>query len=141
MSHAPITIHHTTSINVWPSLSLSTEVLCPMSKIHHSSSPIFLRNFACWPASYLIFAASYQKRNEKQNANANAVELIQCSKSMTVVILAAIPLWTEGNHHALRKEAILSFFAATRSMITLIIWMRHQTAIGKRNFGIIRTMI
>ena len=100
---------------------MSSDVLCPISKIPHNSSPIFLRNLACCPASYLIFAASYQKRNEKQNANANAVELIQCSNNMTVVILAAMPLCTDGNHHALRSEVKLSLFAATRSMITFII--------------------
>lgn len=107
----------------------------PISKIPQSSSPIFFKNFACCPASYLTFAASYQKRKEKQNAKANAVESIPCSNNITVVMLAAIPLCTEGNHHALRSAVRCNLFAATRSIITFMIWIIIHTAIGTRNFG------
>lgn len=135
--HDQIAIPQITSIKVCHNLSLSSGVLIPMSRIPPSSSPIFLRNFACCHASYLTFAASYQKRNEKQKAKANAVESIPCSNSITVVMLAAMPLWTEGNHHALHNAGQLSFLATIRSIITLINWIITQTAIGTRNFGTI----
>gem|GEM_PF-2725986 len=121
VSHAQIKTPQTTSIKVCPSLSFKSGVCMPISNMPHSSSPIFFKNFACCPASYLTFAASYRNRNEKQKARANAVESIPCSNHMTVVMLAAIPLCTEGNHHALRRELHCSLFAAMRSIITLTI--------------------
>jgi hypothetical protein len=39
-----------------------------------------------------MFAASYQKRNEKQKLIANSADSIQKSRNISVVILAAIQL-------------------------------------------------
>lgn len=135
VSPAQIKTPPTTSIKVCHNLSFKRGVLIHMSSIPHSSSPIFFKNFACCPASYLTFAASYRNKKEKQKARAKAVESIPCSNHMTVVILAAIPLCTEGNPPALRNALRWSFFAAIRSMTSLTTCMMHHTAIGTRNFG------
>lgn len=51
-----------------------------------------------------MFAASYQKRNEKVIAIANSIESRPKVIRTSVQMLEAIQLCTEGNHHDHRKE-------------------------------------
>lgn len=106
VNKTPKIMPHITSVTVCQSLSLSN---MPRSrscswKINALSSlsswVIWLRKVACWPASYLTLAASYQNKNENEKAMANSADSRPYKSSMRVVILAAIPLCTDGNHHA-----------------------------------------
>jgi hypothetical protein len=91
---------------------------------------------ACWPASYLTFAASYRNRNEKQKASANSGESYPYCRYIRVVMLAAMPLCTDGNPHALRRAFQPRLLPEVkRSMINLINCMTPQVISGIRKSG------
>ncbi len=135
-------IHQITSETVCHSLSFNSFTACLrclLSRIIElnaiSSWLIVFRKLACFPASYLIFAASYRKRKEKVKLIANSVDSIPWMRSKSVLILAAIQLCTDGNHQALRSDHRVIFFSMLKSIRTFMHWIIHQVISGIKNNG------
>ncbi len=126
-----------TSKKVCHNLSFSMWILPSKSKTPSSSSLILFRKLACCPASYLTFAASYQNKNEKVNDKANRAESYPYSINISVVMLAEIPLCTDGKppplHNALNHKSP----CVARSITTLIHWIIHPMSKGIRKSGTI----
>lgn len=74
-----------------------------------SSSFISLIYCACFPASYLTFAASYQNKKANVKQMAKYILSNQYSSHTSVAILDEIPLCTDGNHPDFRKLEKLNF--------------------------------
>ncbi len=136
VSSQPISIHPTTSTKVCHNLSLRNWKFWPILSKSCISSLISLRYFACIPAWYLTFIASYQNRNDIPNASANNGHPRPVLIPITTQILLDIPLCTDGNQPALHKESILTLFSILKSITTLKIWMIPHTIIGTKKSGI-----
>ncbi len=126
-----------TSKNVCHNLSFNMCIFPSKSKTPSSSSLILLRKLACCPASYLTFAASYQNKNEKVNDKANREESYPYSMSIRVVILAEIPLCTDGNHPPLQSALNHNSPCVAKSITTLMHWIIHPTRRGITKSGTI----
>lgn len=107
-----------------------------------NSSLISFMYCACFPASNLTFAASYQNKNENVKQMAKYMLITPYSNPTSVVMLLLNPLWTDGNPPDFQKLANDNFcLCESMSTTTFMPWIITPTNSGIENAGIWNCMI